>query len=723
MRGRGEGGRERNIITFQLFVALSLYILFYHFHTERLTHDQITALTSSPILLREFIDEQERTFQPSPYSIHDDDDDDIVDSREQTRQRKSRKRRLSSVDSNTSTKRSRRSNESDEARKKRKIREFLGEPPDSAVAVRLNSYDRTEASPAPSTSSDFISRSHNYSPTGSDHSSTLVEGALRDLSRVDFLIHHEQGKGSAKQTRAEDPTVYNEEFGVEKILGVNVEKRHVELPNGGRKETRFLPLFEVKWKNYGLDDTSWEPSANVYDCAAYADFMKEKKDEYRVQLYNLWKELIPVDDTDPPITDADAIKQIAKFNYHEFEADFVGMVLCQDDKKFRKEAAALKSRIEPTMRMLPYYWKRLDQLRKIYYWQMNINQCDKSKNLRVENDVDFEVPPSDFEYTNDVFPGEGVIIPDEPPMGCECAGEAKQSETGQGSAGASASNVIEQNEKKCDKNSTCCGLSNESKFAYRKNRSICVPQGTPIYECNKKCTCGPKCLNRVVQQGRQHSLTIFKTSNGRGWGVRTDRPISKGQFVCEYVGEVITYEETERRGKIYDADGRTYLFDLDFNGRDNPYSVDAAKHGNVSHFINHSCNPNLGVWAVWTDCLDPDLPKIGLFTLRNIGALEEITFDYMNKSCDRDGGSGAESTPEKKTADNSNDNKVAKELIDGESQESQETVGASGSNVAGAMNISNEDENQYATPTTSPMPKREPTECKCGASNCRKVLF
>ena len=45
-------------------------------------------------------------------------------------------------------------------------------------------------------------------------------------------------------------------------------------------------------------------------------------------------------------------------------------------------------------------------------------------------------------------------------------------------------------------------------------------------------------------------------------------------FVVSYAGEVITSEEAERRGKAYDAVGRTYLFDLDFNlGDDNPYTV------------------------------------------------------------------------------------------------------------------------------------------------------
>ena len=75
------------------------------------------------------------------------------------------------------------------------------------------------------------------------------------------------------------------------------------------------------------------------------------------------------------------------------------------------------------------------------------------------------------------------------------------------------------------------------------------------------------------------SLVSFRTDNGCGWGVKTLEKIKKGQFVVQYVGEVITSEEAERRGKDYDAAGRTYLFDLDFNsGDDNPYTVSESFH-------------------------------------------------------------------------------------------------------------------------------------------------
>lgn len=83
-----------------------------------------------------------------------------------------------------------------------------------------------------------------------------------------------------------------------------------------------------------------------------------------------------------------------------------------------------------------------------------------------------------------------------------------------------------------------------------------------------------------------------------------------------------------------DAEGRTYLFDLDINASEsgNVYTVDAAHFGNVSHFVNHSCNPNLSIFNVWINCLDPDLPRICFFARRDIAKGEELTFDYEQQS-------------------------------------------------------------------------------------------
>ena len=52
-------------------------------------------------------------------------------------------------------------------------------------------------------------------------------------------------------------------------------------------------------------------------------------------------------------------------------------------------------------------------------------------------------------------------------------------------------------------------MSGQPKSAYTKAGRLRVEVGTPIYECNKRCKCGPECANRVVQRG---SKVIFKFS-------------------------------------------------------------------------------------------------------------------------------------------------------------------------------------------------------------------
>lgn len=41
----------------------------------------------------------------------------------------------------------------------------------------------------------------------------------------------------------------------------------------------------------------------------------------------------------------------------------------------------------------------------------------------------------------------------------------------------------------------------------------------PIYECHASCACSGDCKNRVVERGRKIPLQIFRTEDGRGWGI------------------------------------------------------------------------------------------------------------------------------------------------------------------------------------------------------------
>ena len=41
------------------------------------------------------------------------------------------------------------------------------------------------------------------------------------------------------------------------------------------------------------------------------------------------------------------------------------------------------------------------------------------------------------------------------------------------------------------------------------------------------------------------------------------------------------------------------------------------------------CDPNLEVYSVWINTLDTRMPRIALFSRRDIEKGEELTFDYM----------------------------------------------------------------------------------------------
>ncbi|KAL8133286.1 hypothetical protein AgCh_008663 [Apium graveolens] len=106
-----------------------------------------------------------------------------------------------------------------------------------------------------------------------------------------------------------------------------------------------------------------------------------------------------------------------------------------------------------------------------------------------------------------------------------------------------------------------------------------------------------------------------------GWGVEAAEFVSKGDFIIEYVGEVISDVMCEQR-----------LWDMKHMGTQNFYLVEVEKDltinstfkGNSSRFLNHSCNPNckLEKWQ-----LDGET-RIGIFAARSIKAGEPLTYDY-----------------------------------------------------------------------------------------------
>lgn len=152
----------------------------------------------------------------------------------------------------------------------------------------------------------------------------------------------------------------------------------------------------------------------------------------------------------------------------------------------------------------------------------------------------------------------------------------------------------------------------------------------PIFECNVMCNCGEFCPNRVVQRGLQTHLLLFRTER-KGLGVRSLEPIAKGQFVCEYAGEVLGLHEAQRRVKHQQPSDSNYLIAV----REHLHSrqvmetfIDPANIGNIGRFLNHSCRPNLVMVPVRIDSM---VPKLALFAAQDIQTGEELCYDYSGK--------------------------------------------------------------------------------------------
>src|SRR4051812_29470760 len=103
-------------------------------------------------------------------------------------------------------------------------------------------------------------------------------------------------------------------------------------------------------------------------------------------------------------------------------------------------------------------------------------------------------------------------------------------------------------------------------------------------------------LNLVVKRART------------GLGLFTLAPIPKDQRIIEYVGPIITNEESIKKG------GK-YYFELD-----DKRVIDGRARSNKARYLNHSCRPNAMAYTTGR--------RVWIWALRTIKAGEELTIDY-----------------------------------------------------------------------------------------------
>jgi uncharacterized protein len=122
-------------------------------------------------------------------------------------------------------------------------------------------------------------------------------------------------------------------------------------------------------------------------------------------------------------------------------------------------------------------------------------------------------------------------------------------------------------------------------------------------------------MSRSRKRGRRFAV---RGSSIHGRGVFALRKIRKGERIIEYTGDRISHAEADRRYEAeHEADDpHTFLFTVN-----NKVVIDAARGGNSSRWINHSCAPNCET--------DEENGRIYIEAMRDIRPGEELTYDYQ----------------------------------------------------------------------------------------------
>ncbi|KAM3858401.1 histone-lysine N-methyltransferase ASH1L [Diretmus argenteus] len=140
-------------------------------------------------------------------------------------------------------------------------------------------------------------------------------------------------------------------------------------------------------------------------------------------------------------------------------------------------------------------------------------------------------------------------------------------------------------------------------------------------ECSPStCPCRDQCDNQHIQRHDWAQCLERFRAEGKGWGIRTKETLRSGQFIIEYLGEVVSeHEFRSRMMEQYYSHSGHYCLNLDSG-----MVIDSYRMGNEARFINHSCEPNCEMqkWSV------NGVYRIGLFALKDMSSGTELTYDY-----------------------------------------------------------------------------------------------
>lgn len=130
---------------------------------------------------------------------------------------------------------------------------------------------------------------------------------------------------------------------------------------------------------------------------------------------------------------------------------------------------------------------------------------------------------------------------------------------------------------------------------------------------------------RIPSARRTPEIEV-RQSAVHGKGVFACKDIEAGRILCEYRGEILTWQQADRRRaqrRSRRDDEHTFLFQISKR-----HVIDATSNGCRAKWINHSCTPNCQAVLIGR--------RVFIETLRPIAMGEELFFDYQLQISDLD---------------------------------------------------------------------------------------
>ena len=118
--------------------------------------------------------------------------------------------------------------------------------------------------------------------------------------------------------------------------------------------------------------------------------------------------------------------------------------------------------------------------------------------------------------------------------------------------------------------------------------------------------------------------------NEKGRAVRTVRKFSKGDFVCEYEGELVNKKTSKEREQLYGPYKMCYMFY--FSSGSKNLCIDATDEGKFGHtfgrLLNHSSlSPNVEP-RLQKKNKGNDRPRLNFHAIHDIDVGVELLWDY-----------------------------------------------------------------------------------------------